>query len=57
MPAPIYGHVRAEKTENLLIILAFFDHPNLRRYYVGLINDIRRELEERGVDHGSQRST
>jgi hypothetical protein len=50
MPAPLYAHIRKTSSDHLLVILAFFDHPNLRRYYTGLIADVRRELAERGVD-------
>jgi hypothetical protein len=44
----LYQHIRETSTEDLLVILKFFDHPNLRQYYPGLIGDIRKELTERG---------
>lgn len=43
--------VKNASTEGLLAMLEFFDHDRLRHYYTGLIEDIRRELGERGA-HG-----
>lgn len=51
----LYKHIRDTPTEKLLVLLEFFDHPDLRRYYTGLIDDIRNELSERGIEHGSER--
>jgi hypothetical protein len=48
VPAKLYAHIRDTPTEKLLVLLEFFDHPNLRRYYTGLIADIRNELTTRG---------
>lgn len=49
MSTKLYTHIRDTPTENLLVILEFFDSPNLREYYTGLIGDVRKELTERGV--------
>lgn len=59
MTARLYTHIQDTPTEKLLIVLEFFDHPNLRQYYTGLIADIRAELTGRGVElanHGPKRS-
>lgn len=50
MPAKLYKHLRDTPIEKLFVILEFFDHPNLRRYYTGLIADVRKELADRGVE-------
>lgn len=47
----LYKHIRETSTEELLVVLKFFDHPNLRQYYTGLIGDIRKELTERDLYH------
>lgn len=41
--------VKNASTETLLALLEFFDCERLRHYYTGLIEDVRRELGERGA--------
>lgn len=49
MTARLYTHIQDTPTEKLLVVLEFFDHPNLRQHFTGLIGDIRAELTARGV--------
>lgn len=45
----LHSRIRDTPTEKLLVVLEFFDHPSLRRYYTGLIADVREELKTRGI--------
>lgn len=41
------GQIRCATDEQLRAIVTFFDVPELRRYYAGLLDDVRCELELR----------
>jgi hypothetical protein len=49
MSTSLYERIRTTSTEDLLAMLRFFDSGRLRQYYTGLLDDIRRELGERGA--------
>jgi hypothetical protein len=40
--------MRKYSSEELRVLLRFFDHEQLRMYYTGLIADLRSELHRRG---------
>lgn len=44
----LYEHIAETSTEDLLVILQFFEHPRLRQHFTGLIADIRNVLKKRG---------
>lgn len=48
MPAKLHEHMRKYSSEELRVLLRFFDHKQLRMYYAGLIADLREELLRRG---------
>jgi len=52
MTAKLYTHIRETSTDDLVVIVRFFDTPRLRQYYTGLIADIRKELSARGFYAG-----
>jgi hypothetical protein len=45
----LHERIDALPTDKLLVVLEFFDCPALRRFYPGLIADIKRKLTDRGV--------
>lgn len=40
-------HIRHATDDTLRALIAFFDAPQLRKYYSGLLEDVRCELELR----------
>jgi hypothetical protein len=49
MPAKLYAHIHETSTDKLIVLLEFFAHPRVAKFYTGLLADLRKECTARGL--------
>lgn len=47
---PLASRIHHASNDDLVTVYRFFSSPLIKRFYTGLLDDIRLELQQRGID-------